>query len=440
MKTATPTTGIALDTIHPKKDGTLPLKLRVTYDRYSRYFGIKISLPDLSEIDSLTSEELGSAMKSSTRNPRLTQIGAELHKELERATDILKLLNGGFTFDGFKDLYTGKKKTADQGNVFFRYYETIEELKNENRFGTAETYSSSLHNLKKFAGTKKLQYKDITVKWLEQFATYMTTDEITMLPNAKVHIRPARSTTTVGINLRTLRAVFNAAIEAKEIDASVYPFRRNSSQKTKYKIPKGSKVKKALSWEDLKTLFNVNATGDQEKARDFFFFQYTANGMNMKDVCHFRNEHLGIDSLRFTRLKTIHTANEPPEIHVPLTGLAQTIIEKYRNKDTSPKAFLFGIFDLNDTEFAKHKKVKAFTKFVNDNIKPLALSVGITGDISNMYARHSFATAAIRGGASIEYVSDGLGHTDIKTTRAYFAGFEDKAKKDIQESLVNFNN
>jgi site-specific recombinase XerD len=87
----------------------------------------------------------------------------------------------------------------------------------------------------------------------------------------------------------------------------------------------------------------------------------------------------------------------------------------------------------------QHKKIKAFTRFVNDNIKTLALSVGVSGDISTYYARHSFATQAIRGNNSIEYVSEALGHSSIDVTQAYFAGFEDTTKKDIQESLVNFN-
>ena len=438
MKT-TPTTGIALDTIHPKKDGTLPLKLRVTHDRYSRYFGIKITMPDFSEVDSLTAEELVAAMNPKTRNIHSTQIGAGLYKELERANDIIRLLNGGFTFEAFKNLFTGKKKTADQGNIFFRYRETIEELKKENRFGTAETYISSMLNLKKFAGTDKLQYKDVTTKWLEKFTEYLTKDEITLLPDGEVHIRPGRSSTTVGIYLRPLRAIFNAAIDAKEIDNSVYPFRRTTSQKSKFKIPKGSRVKKALSWDELKSLFNADATGDQAKARDFFFFSYTACGMNVKDICLLKNEDVNITSLKFFRAKTIHTSHEPQEIHVPLTGLAQSIIEKYRTKDTNPKAYLFEIFNLNDSDLTKHKKVKAFTSFVNENIKSLALTVGISGDISTYYARHSFATQAIRGNNSIEYVSEALGHSDIKTTRSYFAGFEDKTKKDIQESLVNFN-
>jgi hypothetical protein len=51
---------------------------------------------------------------------------------------------------------------------------------------------------------------------------------------------------------------------------------------------------------------------------------------------------------------------------------------------------------------------------------------------------YTFATLAIQGGASIEFVSEALSHSDIKTTRGYFAGFADTTKKDILEGLMDF--
>jgi site-specific recombinase XerD len=53
-------------------------------------------------------------------------------------------------------------------------------------------------------------------------------------------------------------------------------------------------------------------------------------------------------------------------------------------------------------------KVKNFTRFVNQHLKKLAKSLGITEDISTYFARHSFATIAIRSGASMEFVSETL--------------------------------
>jgi integrase/recombinase XerD len=38
----------------------------------------------------------------------------------------------------------------------------------------------------------------------------------------------------------------------------------------------------------------------------------------------------------------------------------------------------------------------------------------------------------------MEFVMEALGHADTKTTKNYFAGFEDKSKKEIAEKLMQF--
>ena len=64
--------------------------------------------------------------------------------------------------------------------------------------------------------------------------------------------------------------------------------------------------------------------------------------------------------------------------------------------------------------------------------------VAIDENISTYYARHSFSTNAIRSGASMELVSEQLGHADLKTTQNYFSGFEDDSIEDLTKKLMNF--
>ena len=39
-------------------------------------------------------------------------------------------------------------------------------------------------------------------------------------------------------------------------------------------------------------------------------------------------------------------------------------------------------------------------------------------------ARHSYATVLKRSGVSISYISESLGHSDLRTTESYLASFE----------------
>jgi site-specific recombinase XerD len=84
------------------------------------------------------------------------------------------------------------------------------------------------------------------------------------------------------------------------------------------------------------------------------------------------------------------------------------------------------------------QKVKNFTRFIDQHIKRLAKAKGITEEISVYWARHSFATTSIRKGASMELVSESLGHGNIRTTQGYFAGFDSETKREFANSLMDF--
>jgi len=66
-----------------------------------------------------------------------------------------------------------------------------------------------------------------------------------------------------------LRTIFNRAIEDNELDRKYYPF-----GKRKYQVPSSTKVKKSLTKEQLKTLFEAKPKNEfEEKAKDFWFFR-----------------------------------------------------------------------------------------------------------------------------------------------------------------------
>ena len=86
----------------------------------------------------------------------------------------------------------------------------------------------------------------------------------------------------------------------------------------------------------------------------------------------------------------------------------------------------------------QNRKIENFIRFLNQYIKELAVQEGLPEGISTYWARHSFATNAIRQGASMEFVSEALNHSDMQTTQRYFAGFENSAKKELMKKLMDF--
>ena len=114
------------------------------------------------------------------------------------------------------------------------------------------------------------------------------------------------------------------------------------------------------------------------------------------------------------------------------------ILLKYANPIQNPDSYIFSIINLTDSEIQKYNKVKNFTRFINQNLKKLAIENGLTGEVSTYWARHSFATIAMRSGKGIDFVMDALGHNDPRTTQNYLAGFDDETKKEFGDQLMNF--
>ncbi len=411
-------TTIFLDTRRPKDNGLYPIKLRV----YSTQLQVKKLYATKYE---MTKKEFQSIWETQRTRKEHQEIRNELQAIITRANDVCKTLEP-FSFTQFEKKYL--RNTGDGGNIIYQYNQIINKLKSNNCLSTASNYELSLKSLKAFIlQTKgkepvKIPFADITPDWLQKYESDMIN-------------RLERSRTTVSMYLRALRTVFNTAITEKEIDAEIYPFGKN-----KYQPPTVRNVKKALSQDHLKQLFDAKPqTPEQKKAKDFWFFSYACNGMNIKDIALLKYENIQDDKIIFYRAKTINTSKtDLRPVTVYLNEFSKSIIKKYGNKNTAKGEYIFPIISDKETEIINHNKIKNFTKFINQNLKKLAINEGITSDISTYWARHSFATNSIRNGASMEFVMEALSHNNMKTTVGYFAGFEDKDKKEFMQKLMNF--
>lgn len=82
-------------------------------------------------------------------------------------------------------------------------------------------------------------------------------------------------------------------------------------------------------------------------------------------------------------------------------------------------------------------KTLYITRAINKRMKEVGEQLGI-GNISTYTARHSFATVLKRAGTNIAYISESLGHQDLKTTENYLASFEREERQKNAELLTKF--
>ncbi|MBK8872978.1 MAG: site-specific integrase [Bacteroidia bacterium] len=405
-----------LDQRRLKSGNQYPIKLRV-WDVLSKKARLYNTAIDSTEMD------FNQALTQKPKKEFLV-LRSNLDAIKGKAEEIVNELTV-FTFDAFERRFT--RKTGSGISIIYHFEQIIEKMRSYDQIGTASNYNLSLKSLLKFNQENKrkvsgnITFYEITTDWLNDYENYMVKGN-------------GKSYTTVSMYLRALRTVFNKAIAENEIKVDMYPFGNR-----KYVIPASKNTKKALNNEQLKSLLKSEPKNEfQQKAKDFWFFSFSCNGMNIKDIALLKYKDIQEGAVRFYRAKTITTTKGSLKpITAYLTGYAQEVIDKYGDANRSPENLVFDIIQPNSTAIEQKRCIQNFTRFINQHINSLCKSEGLP-QISTYWARHSYATTCIRRGASMEMIQENLGHGNLNTTKNYFAGFEDETKKEFAAKLMEF--
>lgn len=394
-----------IDRAHPRKDGTCSIYIRVTFQRKKKEYPIGFSL---SPIDF---DRIINAKRRKGDEVKLYNRIISFHSKALSIIETLPI----FTFNLFEKLYLTNTQAADTIKSGFESH--INDLNQQNRIGTASSYQTALNSLEKFKNG--MRYADITPELLQRYEHFM-------LNNGK-------SRTTVGIYLRSLRAIINLA----DIDRKIYPF---GNGKNKYSIPASKNVKKALERAEIKKIFDYQVESGSKKAmaKDYWIFIYLCNGINVKDFCLLRYKDIHPEILYYERAKTIRSKSVNEPITVSLKTVAKEIIIRWGQKKINPETFVFPhLTDKMDAN--KQRRVyQQLTKTINKYMKQIACELQITKPVTTYSARHSFATILKNSGQSTEFISEALGHSNVKTTKMYLDSFEKEFIHINTDALTSF--
>jgi site-specific recombinase XerD len=398
-----------LDIQHPNRDKTFTIRIRIIHERKPNYYTTKVKV---------TKEQYKSINEEKTRgNNRKNKI--VIHELLKKANDIILKMDS-FSFENFEKKFLGKQGKLN--NVQEAFSAHIEQLKANGQINTASTYTTASKQLEKYH-SKELKFKDLTVQFLVGWENYMK--------------QKKKSPTTISINTRCLRKLYNDAIKRGDASREQYPF--GNDDEGLYQPPEAKNIKKALSKPDLKKIFEYKAeeNSPEQLAKDIFIFSYLGNGMNLSDIFRLKYKNVTGDEIVFTRKKT-GSKRKIKHIAVPIDNDMQQIIEKYGTKPIEPDKYIFNILtdDLNPEQ--ETARIKQATKQTNKYLKRIAEKIGITGNISTYYARHSFASVLKLSGEDISYISEALGHSNLQTTENYLSSFDINKRRDSQKKLKIF--
>lgn len=394
-----------LDNRRTNKTGCYPVKIRITYKRDRKYYstGKSLSVDDWEKLEK-------------TKNTELLCIKKDLQISFDKVKEVVQSLEneGNFSFD----LLNARLGKCINDTLNSAFSAKIDSLNEAGAVGNSITYSCALKYLEKYAG-EKIAFDSITADWLKKY-------EKTMLDEGK-------SYTTISMYIRSIRTLFNEMKNAGIIKEAQYPF-----GKGRYEVPTGKGRKLALTLQQIKQIISYTDGAEAtEHYRDLWFFSYLCNGININDMLKLKYANIDGDEIHFYRSKTMHTSKEKKEIYALITPEMKQIIDRWGNPDKNSNSYIFPFLDGYNTPMEQKKRIQDVTRRINKRLKMIGDNLGISG-VSTYTARHSFASVLKRSGANIAYISESLGHSDLKTTENYLASFEKEERIKNTAFLTNF--
>ena len=292
---------------------------------------------------------------------------------------------------------------------------TIDELKDEKRYGTAHIYQSTLNAFSEFCGCEVIYFHQLNRANLKEFETYLRDKQL--------------SWNTVSTYMRTLRATYNKAVDKKIITENSRLF---------HHVYTGVKndIKRALEVEEINKLLNEvplkKLPEDLIRCRVWANLMFQLRGMPFVDLAHLHKSDLKGNTLSYRRYKT----GGQMIVDIPIT--AMKLINKYQNTNQD-SPYLFPILSGTKTGEDLYTEYQQALRTMNYNLGRLAKKCGVATKVSSYTTRHSWASAAKAKGIPISVISEGMGHDSEITTQIYLASLDtsvvDKANSLILKSL-----
>jgi len=420
-------------------DDTFPLCIRFVLNGKRSYYrlGESFSEKELRAIRLST----GYGEKSVDGKETRFQIKMRLNSTFMKYVETVRQLSetGQLSLSRIMTALTGKSDVSSLIDVWEGYIENKVKI---GKIGTADNYRNALRSFLKITNFKKTDGFAIDSNLVRKWDEGMR--------------KRGNSNTTVGINLRCLRAIINECVREGFMQPKDKMFGADVNRADKIKIPVGSSRKDHfidvekmteiyIHWLDQSFNLPLYKQGEKNPAyavKDsksldevyqsvaMFLAQYLCCGCNLADLAllkyddyYFVSQEKGF---RFIRKKSEDTANEGEgtEVIIPIIEPLRNILKRYAaepQKDVYVFPFILGESILAEIDKADEvvgklsvaikERIKQENHNIGDHMKKIAKSLGWTESLSSTWARHSFATNMFTCDVPKHYISDAMGHT-----------------------------
>ena len=288
-------------------------------------------------------------------------------------------------------------------------------LQVEGNFGTAHVYRSSLNAIIAYRGKDDFAFNEVTSEWLKGFEVYLR--------------GRGCSWNTVSTYMRTLRAVYNRAVDRRIAPYVPHHFRY---------VYTGTRAdkKRALEKEDMERLMKDipkqlhSGNRELQRARGFFILMFLLRGMPFVDLAYLKKHDIDGNVLTYRRRKTGRM------LTVTLLPEAVKLIKQHMNTDPA-SPYLFSLISSKEGTEEAYKEYQLALRNFNYQLMILKQVLGLTTDLSSYTARHTWATMAYYCEVHPGVISEAMGHSSITVTETYLKPFKNKKIDEANVTILS---
>lgn len=385
-----------LDCRHKDANKPQPLKLCITKKGASAYIPVDVTLLP-SQWNSVAQKVVDHPNKRNI-NIYLEGCKAKIDGLIMELTSAGKL--AGKTAIQIKNIVQDMlDPEAEASTLFAHYFKMFGESREAS--STRDLYAGTLKKMQEFdSRLSTLSFDMVTKSWLGRFNDFL--------------IQQGLVKNTRNIHFRNIRAVFNDAID-NEVTTH-YPLR-------KFDMSPEQTIKRSLSVERLRKLFNYPVEPWQRRHVDYFKLTFLLIGINPVDLLSCEKGAYQEGRLRYQRAKTGRWYN------IKVEPEAAELLEKYRGINllvnfsegrTSYRSFAGkcdrGLKTVGVTEQVPNPQWKPGTQKHRYHVRYVPAFPGL----SVYWARHTWATIAYSLDIPDETIAAALGHGHGNRTTAIY--------------------
>ena len=238
------------------------------------------------------------------------------------------------------------------------------DLQQSGNLGTAHVYRSSLNAILVFQESESVEFREITPEWLKHF-------------EGSLRARGC-SWNTVSTYLRTMRAVYNRAVDLHRAPYVPHLFRS---------VYTGTRAdrRRALDMEDMKKVFarllqSAAIPPGMRGAQELFILMFLLRGLPFVDLAYLRKSDLrGMSLLTVATKRVVRFGDVDAGSHVPLA-------EVYEPCKRSP--YLFPILRSAEGSPEAYREYQLALRHFNYQLELLGRFLGLKDRLSSYTAKH----------------------------------------------------